>query len=477
MTARIAMIGAGYVGLVTGACLAELGHDVVCVDNDRNRIDALLDNRMPIYEPGLDALVERNVSQGRLRFSADLPASVRGRDAVFIAVGTPTEAESDRANLCYVMAAAEQVASHIDQFCVIITKSTVPVGTNRLVQNIVARTLPAGQTAAIASNPEFLREGSAINDFMHPDRVVCGVEDERALDILHRIYAPLEQQGCNVVFTEIETAEIIKYAANAFLAVKISYINEIADLCEVVGADVDRVAAAIGLDHRIGAAFLRAGPGWGGSCFPKDTRALRAMAADHVVPLRIVDAAIEANGQRKENILRKIEAACGGSVAGKRLAVFGLTFKGQTDDIRESPSIDLVDALHARGARIHAYDPAHPADAFRLLPGLVMTRCAIDAVRNADAMVMLTDWNDFLNLDLGELAAYMSDPVLVDMRNLFDEAMVLRCGFRHYARIGRKAADVRQKRQRNTLVEQPVAWATMKQIPPVINAPIQTTVH
>ncbi len=475
MTARIAMIGAGYVGLVTGACLAELGHDVVCIDNDRNRIDALLDNRMPIYEPGLDALVERNVSQGRLHFSADLATSVRGRDAIFIAVGTPTEAESDRANLCYVMAAAEQVASHIDQFCVIIIKSTVPVGTNRLVQNIVARTLPAGQTAAIASNPEFLREGSAISDFMHPDRIVCGVEDERALEILRRIYVPLEQQGCNVLFTEIETAEIIKYAANAFLAVKISYINEIADLCEVVGADVDRVAAAIGLDHRIGAAFLRAGPGWGGSCFPKDTRALRAMAADHVVPLRIVDAAIEANTQRKENILRKIEAACGGSVAGKRLAVFGLTFKGQTDDIRESPSIDVVHALHALGARIHAYDPAHPTDAFRLLPGLVMTRCAIDAVRNADAMVMLTDWNDFLDLDLGELAAYMSDPVLVDMRNLFDEAMVLRCGFRHYVRIGRKAADVRQKRQRSTTpVEQSMALAAKKQMLPMINAPAQT---
>jgi UDPglucose 6-dehydrogenase len=327
---------------------------------------------------------------------------------------------------------------------VVVIKSTVPVGTNRLVQSVVELCLPPGQAAAVASNPEFLREGSAIEDFMRPDRIVFGAEDAQAIDVMRRIYAPLEKQGYEVMATEIETAELIKYAANAFLAVKISYINEIADLCEMVGADVDRVATGIGLDSRIGAAFLKAGPGWGGSCFPKDTRALKATAAEHVVPMRIVDAAIEANTQRRESVLRKIEAACGGSVAGKRLAVFGLTFKGKTDDVRESPSIDVIQALVERGAKIHAYDPSHPAEASRLLPGLWMAATAIEAVRSADALVVLTDWQHFIDCDLRELAAYMSDPVMVDLRNLFEEGAVRSQGFRHYMRIGRKPVNTLQ---------------------------------
>jgi UDPglucose 6-dehydrogenase len=438
MTVRIAIVGTGYVGLVSGACLAELGHDVICIDNDQHKIDALNNGRIPIYEPGLDELVSRNVKRGSLRFSLDLPASVSGREAVFIAVGTPSHPGTDRADLSYVMAAAEQIASSIDRFTVVVTKSTVPVGTNRQVQRVIERCLADRQTAAVASNPEFLREGSAIDDFMHPDRIVFGTESEPAAAIMRRIYAPLESQGYEVLETEIETAEVIKYAANAFLAVKISYINEIADLCEVVGADVDRVAAGIGLDHRIGAAFLKAGPGWGGSCFPKDTRALKATAAEYVVPMRIVDAAIEANTQRKDALLKKIEGACGGSVAGKRVAVLGLTFKGQTDDVRESPSIDVIRALSARGAKIHAYDPSQPAAASRLLPNVCIAATPIGAIRGADALVVLTDWKEFIGCDLAELSAYMSDPVMIDLRNLFDEGAVRTNGFRHYVRVGRK---------------------------------------
>lgn len=440
MTLLITIVGTGYVGLVSGACFADLGHDVICVDNDERKINALNSGRIPIYEPGLDELVSRNVKRGNLRFSVDLPASVSGREAVFIAVGTPSHPGTDRADLRYVMAAAEQIAASVDRFTVVVIKSTVPVGTNRQVQRVLDRCLPQGQEAAVASNPEFMREGSAIEDFMKPDRIVFGTENAQAAVVMGRIYAPLEKQGYEVLATEIETAELIKYAANAFLAIKISYINEIADLCEVVGADVERVAAGIGLDHRIGAAFLKAGPGWGGSCFPKDTRALKATAAEHVVSMRIVDAAIEANTQRTDSVLKKIEVACGGSVAGKRLAVFGLTFKGKTDDVRESPSIDVIRMLAERGAKIHAYDPSHPtAEISRLLPNLMMTATPIDAIKGADALLILTDWQQFIDCDLGELAAHMSDPVMVDIRNLFEEGAVRSNGFRHYVRIGRKS--------------------------------------
>ena len=444
MSVRIAIVGTGYVGLVSGACLAELGHDVICIDNNPAKIDALNDGRIPIYEPGLDELVSRNVQRGTLRFSLDLAASVKGREAVFIAVGTPSHPGTDRADLSYVMAVAEQVAPNLDQFAVIVTKSTVPVGTNREVQRVAERCLAPGQRFAVASNPEFLREGSAIEDFMHPDRVVFGTDSEAAAAIMRRIYEPLAKQGYDVLATEIETAEVIKYAANAFLAVKISYINEIADLCEVVGADVDHVAAGIGLDRRIGAAFLKAGPGWGGSCFPKDTRALKATASEHIVPMRIVEAAIESNSRRKTVMFEKIEAACGGSVAGKRLAVLGLTFKGQTDDMRESPSVGLIQMLEERGAKVRAYDPSRPAEAARMLPNVGVASTPTGAVRSADALVILTDWKDFTECDLGELAAHMADPVMVDLRNLFDEEAVRDSGFREYVRIGRKAVAERR---------------------------------
>jgi UDPglucose 6-dehydrogenase len=458
MTVRIAIVGTGYVGLVTGACLADLGHDVICIDNDACKIDGLNNGVIPIYEPGLDELVSRNVAQGRLHFSVDLPASVRGREAVFIAVGTPSHPGTDRADLRCVMAVAEQIATSVDRFTVIVTKSTVPVGTNREVQRVAEHHLPLGQTIAIASNPEFLREGTAIEDFMHPDRIVFGTENDEAAAVMRRIYAPLAQLGYKVLLCEIETAEIIKYAANAFLAVKISYINEIADLCEVVGADVDRVAAGIGLDHRIGAAFLKAGPGWGGSCFPKDTRALKATASEYVVPMRIVDAAIEANTLRKELVVKKIEEACGGSVAGKRLAVFGLTFKGQTDDVRESPSIDVIRALAERGAKIRAYDPSQPAEATRLLPKVGFASTPVGAIRSADAVVILTDWKHFTECDLGELAAYMSDPVMIDLRNLYEEGAVRRNGFRHYVRVGRKPVSGAQRQLAVRLAQRQIGW-------------------
>ncbi|PRG23313.1 UDP-glucose dehydrogenase family protein [Burkholderia multivorans] len=437
MNVRIAIVGTGYVGLVSGACLAELGHDVVCIDNNRGKIDALNQGCMPIYEPGLDAFVARNVGRGTLRFSCDLAASVRDRDAVFIAVGTPTLPGTDRADLQYVEAAARDIASNLNGFTVVVTKSTVPVGTNRRVQGIVERHAPPGIDTAIASNPEFLREGSAIDDFMHPDRVVFGAEHPRAIEIMNAIYAPLAAAGHLVLATEIETAELVKYAANAFLAVKISYINEISDLCEAVGADVELVANGMGLDRRIGAAFLRAGPGWGGSCFPKDTRALKATASEHAVPLRIVSAAIESNALRKAQILQRIENACGGSIKGKRIAVLGLTFKGQTDDVRESPSIDVIQLLVGAGAHIRAYDPARPHEASRLLPQVFMESSAVDAVRSADAVVVMTEWKAFETLDLADLADHMSDPVMLDMRNLFDERRAADCGFRRYERVGR----------------------------------------
>lgn len=483
MNVRIAIVGTGYVGLVSGACFAELGHDVICIDNDENKINALNNGSIPIYEPGLDELVSRNVKRGNLRFSVDLPASVKGREAVFIAVGTPSHPGTDCADLRFVMTAAEQIASNVDCFTVIVIKSTVPVGTNREVQRVIEHCEPERHMAVVASNPEFLREGSAIEDFLHPDRIVFGTENEPAAVIMRRIYAPLESLGYEVLPTGIETAELIKYAANAFLAIKISYINEIADLCETVGADVDLVAAGIGLDHRIGAAFLKAGPGWGGSCFPKDTRALKATAAEHVVPMRIVDAAIESNTQRKYGILKKIESACGGSVAGKRLAVFGLTFKGQTDDVRESPSIDLIRALTEQGAKIRAYDPSSPAEASRLLPGLCMTASAVDAVKSADALVVLTDWKQFIDCDLGELSAYMSDPVMIDLRNLFDEQTVCSHGFRHYMRVGRKPANalrahpalvLQQKRLDSTPLqfEAPLMLWPVSEQRPELNGPI-----
>lgn len=438
---KIAIVGAGYVGLVTAACLAELGHDLTCIDNDEARIQALCNGRVPIYEPGLDDLTSRNIARGSLRFSTDLAGAVKGCDAVFIAVGTPSREGSDHADVRHVLGAAQEIAANLDRFTAIVIKSTVPVGTNRRVQRAVEGRLPPGLQVAVVSNPEFLREGNAIDDFMRPDRIVLGTENNAAARIMQQVYAPLIEAGAVLLVAAPETAEMIKYASNAFLAVKVSYINEVADLCEQVGADIGPVALGIGLDRRIGQQFLQVGPGWGGSCFPKDTRALRATAADNAVPMRIVEAAIEANDQRKHAVVRKVESICGGSVAGKRLAVFGLTFKSGTDDLRESPSIDAIRALSGRGARVRAYDPSQPTEAIRLLPGLVMASTPVATVRNADVLIVLTDWKEFAECDLDQLAAYMADPIMIDLRNLFDEMAVRNHGFRHYVCLGRKTGE------------------------------------
>lgn len=436
MAVTITMVGTGYVGLVTGACFAELGHDVICVDKDEAKIALLRKGTMPIYEDGLEVLVARNVAAGRLRFSTDLSASVKGREAVFIAVGTPSEGDTGRADLQYVFTAVREIAAALDGFTVIVTKSTVPVGTNRQVASIAASLLAPGAAVAVASNPEFMREGVAIGDFLKPDRIVIGAEDPYAIDVMSRIYAPLHQGIIPCVMTGIETAEMIKYAANTFLAVKVSFINEIADLCEAVGADVESVAEGIGLDARIGAAFLKPGPGWGGSCFPKDTRALHATAQDAGVPVRIVEAAMEANNSRKKAMARRITRLCGGDVMDKRIALFGLTFKGQTDDMRDSPSLDIVPLLAAKGARIHAFDPAHPRDAISRLPEIILEKTPIESVRGAEALVILTDWSEFRGYDLSELAGLMKDPVLIDLRNLYTREAVLAAGFRAYHRVG-----------------------------------------
>lgn len=455
MALNITVIGTGYVGLVTGACLADLGHAVTCVDNDEAKVRALEACIMPIYEPGLDDVVRRSAERGKLRFSCDLPSNVKGRDAVFIAVGTPSCEADGRADLSCVMTVAEQIGLHIDRFTVVVVKSTVPVGTNRQVQRTIEGSLQAGQTVAVVSNPEFLREGSAVKDFMMPDRVVYGTDHAEAAAVIRQIYAPLEQQGHALLATDIESAELIKYAANAFLAIKLSYINEIADLCESVGANVQKVVDGIGSDRRIGLEFLKPGPGWGGSCFPKDARALTAAAADHAVSLRVVDAAMEANRERKNAVVRKIATACGGSLEGKRVAAFGLTFKGQTDDIRESPSIAVIRALSEQGAKVRAYDPAHPAEAGRVLPGLAMMGTALAAVRNADVLVVLTDWREFVECDLEELAAYMADPVMVDFRNLFNDRYVLSHGFHRYLCVGHKPAGTGQRDECRRRARQP----------------------
>lgn len=436
MRAKIAMIGTGYVGLVTGACFAELGHDVICVDVDRRKIDLIRAGKLPIYEPGLDDLVKRNVEQNRLRFTTSVAEGARDRDAVFIAVGTPSEPQTGRADLRYVLAAAEEIAGAINQFTVVVTKSTVPVGTNRKVHSRVLSRLSDTKMVAVASNPEFLREGAAIRDFLEPDRVVVGCDDDRALEIMERIYAPLTSREVPLVKTDIETAEMIKYAANAFLAIKVSFINEVADLCEAINADVRDVATGIGLDNRIGTAFLRAGPGWGGSCFPKDTRALLSTARDLGMPARIVAAAIEANEKRKISMVARVRRACGGTLVDKQVGVLGLTFKGQTDDMRESPSLDILPALVAEGATVVAFDPSDSDETAKLLPEVVIVDSAIEAARNSDVLVVLTDWMIFKTYDLGELSAALRHAVMVDLRNLFDEDDVLAKGFQAYEGLG-----------------------------------------
>jgi UDPglucose 6-dehydrogenase len=432
---RIAMIGAGYVGLVSGACFAHFGHDVICVDKEAARIARLRKGEMPIYEPGLDKLVADNVQAGRLSFGERLDDAVGNADAVFIAVGTPTRRGDGHADLSYVYAAAAEIADAIVGYTVVITKSTVPVGTGREVARIIRETRPAAEFD-VCSNPEFLREGAAIEDFMKPDRVVIGVESQRARDVIAAVYRPLNLIQTPMVFTNIETAEVTKYAGNAFLATKITFINEIADLCERVGADVHDVARGIGLDGRIGRKFLHPGPGFGGSCFPKDTLALAYTAREVNAPQTIVEQVIEVNNSRKKRMARKIIEFCGGSVSGLTVGVLGLTFKADTDDMRDAPSLDIVPALQAAGARIVAFDPEGMAEAGRMMPGIAFAKTAYEAASGADVLVVITEWHEFRGLDPRRLKEAMRKPRVVDLRNIFNPEEMRGLGFA-YEGVGR----------------------------------------
>ena len=429
---RIAMIGTGYVGLVSGACFSDFGHDVVCVDKDEGKIAALLDGRMPIYEPGLDQLVSTNVKAGRLSFTTDLVAGVAGADAVFIAVGTPSRRGDGHADLRYVFAAAEEVARSVVGDTVLVTKSTVPVGTGDSVERIVRETAP-DRHIRVASNPEFLREGAAIEDFKRPDRVVCGCQDDGAREVLERIYRPLSlNQAAPLLVTSRRTAELIKYAANAFLATKITFINEIADLCEATGADVQQVARGMGLDNRIGRKFLHAGPGYGGSCFPKDTKALLQTAEGCEVPLRIVEATINANEQRKRAMGRKVVRAMGGEAMGRTVALLGLTFKPNTDDMRDSPAIAIVQALLDAGVRVRACDPEGVEQARKVLSDIEYIEDPYEAAAGADALVIVTEWDAYRALDLKRLAGVLARPLMIDLRNVYSAQEAAAVGLEYH---------------------------------------------
>ncbi|SEQ84907.1 UDP-glucose dehydrogenase [Faunimonas pinastri] len=432
---RIVFVGAGYVGLVSGTCLADFGHDVVCVDNDESKVDALRQGRIPIYEPGLDDLVARNVQQKRLSFSTDLGECVRTCDVVFIAVGTPSRRGDGHADLSYVYAAAREIARHIEGFTLVVTKSTVPVGTGDEVERIIRDERPDADFAVV-SNPEFLREGAAIEDFKRPDRIVIGIEDERAREVANEIYRPLSLNQAPILYTRRRTAELIKYAANAFLATKITFINEMADLCEAVGADVQDVARGIGLDNRIGRKFLHAGPGFGGSCFPKDTRALAETARQIGSPARLIDMVISINEDRKRQMAEKIVAACGGSVEGRTIAVLGLTFKPNTDDMRESPSIDIISALVEKGAKVRAHDPEGAEQARKVLPDIEYADEPYACAAGADALVLITEWDVYRALDLTRLKDLLAQPVICDLRNVYKPAEMARRGIRYYG-VGR----------------------------------------
>lgn len=432
---RVAMIGTGYVGLVSGVCFSDFGHDVICVDKDEAKIAKLKRGETPIYEPGLEALMAKNVAAGRLSFTTDLKAAVAGAEAVFIAVGTPTRRGEGHADLTYVYAAAEEVAEALTGYAVIVTKSTVPVGTNREVARRVGA-ICAACDFDVASNPEFLREGAAIDDFMHPDRVVVGVEDERAKQVMADLYRPLNLRETPMVYTSLESAEIIKYAANAFLATKITFINEIADLCEKVGGDVQAVAKGMGLDGRIGGKFLHAGPGYGGSCFPKDTLALTRTAQEANSPIRIVETVVEVNDSRKRKMAEKVIDAMGGKVAGRKIAILGVTFKPETDDMRDAPSLTIVPALIGAGAKISVTDPQGRKEGEELLPGVGWAESAYEAAAGADAVVIITEWNEFRALDLKRLREAMSGGVMVDLRNIYRPGEAAAAGFA-YTSIGR----------------------------------------
>ena len=432
---KIAMIGSGYVGLVSGACFADFGHEVVCVDKDAAKIDRLNANIMPIYEPGLDALVKSNVDAGRLSFSTDVLRSVKGCDAVFIAVGTPSRRGDGHADLSYVYAAAEELASAIDPRTVVVTKSTVPVGTGDEVERIIRETNPPLEFAVV-SNPEFLREGAAIGDFKRPDRIVVGSDVEWARDVMRAVYRPLFLNESPLLFTSRRSSELIKYAANAFLATKITFINEMADLCEKLGANVQDVSRGIGLDNRIGSKFLHAGPGYGGSCFPKDTLALLKTAQDHETPVRIVEAVVQANDLRKRAMGRKIITALGGDVRGMKIALLGLTFKPNTDDMRDAPSIAIVQTLIDAGAIVHAHDPEGMEEAAKILPDVIMASSAYDAAQDAHAVALITEWDAYRALDLKKLHAAMAGDVLVDLRNIYGTEEAQAAGF-NYVSVGR----------------------------------------
>ncbi len=432
---RIAMIGAGYVGLVSGACFSEFGVRVICVDKDEAKVEKLNRGEMPIYEPGLDSLVQTNMRGGRLSFTTDMSSAVDGADAVFIAVGTPSRRGDGHADLSHVYGAAEEIARALSGYAVVVTKSTVPVGTCRQVARTIREARPDADFD-VASNPEFLREGSAIGDFMRPDRVVIGTDNARAREVLRRIYRPLYLIETPIIFTTLETSELIKYAANSFLATKVSFINEIADLCDRLGADVHDVARGMGLDGRIGRKFLHPGPGYGGSCFPKDALALLRTAQEAGAPFNILETVVRVNDERKKRMADKIIEACGGSIASKTIAVLGLTFKPNTDDMRDAPSLVIVPALQKAGATVRAFDPAGMAEARKLLDGVAWCEDAYDTMVKADALTILTEWNEFRALDLGRVKSLMNRPLMVDLRNIYNPEEMAAAGF-SYSCLGR----------------------------------------
>jgi len=433
---RIVMIGSGYVGLVSGACLADFGHQVICVDKSSEKIEALTRDEVPIFEPGLDAIIAHNRSAGRLNFSLDLAAPVADADVVFIAVGTPSRRGDGHADLSYVYAAAREIAAAVTGFTVVVTKSTVPVGTGDEIERIFREEFPE-RDIAVVSNPEFLREGAAITDFKRPDRIVIGSDDERATDVMREVYRPLYLNEAPLYVCERRTSELIKYAANAFLAMKITFINEIADLCERVGGDVQKVAKGIGMDNRIGDKFLHAGPGYGGSCFPKDTLALVKTAQDYDSPLRLIETTVSINDNRKRAMGRKVISACDGSVRGKKIAVLGLTFKPNTDDMRDAPSITIVQALLDGGADVHVFDPEGMDAAKSLLGPVIYGSNPYEIAANAEAMVVVTEWDEFRALDFRRLKDRMKAPVIVDLRNIYKSEEMAKYGFTHFP-IGKR---------------------------------------
>jgi UDPglucose 6-dehydrogenase len=434
---KITIIGTGYVGLVTGACLAEFGHHIICMDKDTKKISALLDGQIPIYEPGLDELVKKNIREGRLSFTTNIEDSVGNASAIFIAVGTPSSRRGDGyADLTYIYAAAKELALYLQGYTVIIDKSTVPVGTAKQVSRLIREANPDAEFDMV-SNPEFLREGAAISDFQRPDRIVIGAESDKARDVMKEIYDPLYLLSTPFVFTGLESAELIKYAANAFLSIKISFINEMANLCEQVGADVIDLAKGVGLDGRIGSKFLHPGPGFGGSCFPKDTVALLRIAQENGVPARSVEAAVEINASQKAGMVKKIRDALGGDVAGKTIGVLGLTFKPETDDLRDSPALSILPPLFEKGAKIQVHDPQGMKESEQLFPEFAYTNDSYEAATDADALVLMTEWNQYRALDLEKIKSLMKQPLFIDLRNVYSPEKMKNAGF-VYVGVGRK---------------------------------------